>query len=173
MADLNPDETPSSDSARPEHTHPNGLRAHALLGEFLGEDGWYPQAIEGKHTYRTFYKGKHGDLRCYAQVRVDLQQFIFYAVAPIKAPEESRTAVAEFLTRANYGMRIGNFELDYSDGEVRYKSSLDFEDEELTPNLIRNSIYPAVQTLDSYLPGLMRVAFGGQTPFEAIEEIEK
>ncbi len=173
MPDPNSDDNASSQSTQPGDAHPNGLRAYALLSQFLADDHWYPQEIEGRHTYRAHYKGKHGDLRCYAQIRVDLQQFIFYAVAPIKTPEESRPAVAEFITRANYGMRIGNFELDYFDGEVRYKSSLDFEDEILSASLIRNAVYPAVQTLDSYLPGLMRVAFGAQTPFEAIEEIEK
>lgn len=118
------------------------------------------------------YTGKNGDLRCFATMRVDLEQFIFYATVPIKVPEESRGAMAEFLTRANYGLRIGNFELDYSDGEVRYKSSVDFEDAELTPALIRNVMYPSVQTVDRYLPGILRVTYGGATPLEAIHEIE-
>jgi hypothetical protein len=152
--------------------HANGLAAFETLGRFLDDDGWYPQPIDGQHAYRTYYKGKNGELRCYAQIRVDLEQFIFYAVSTIKVPEESRMAVAEFITRANYGLRIGNFELDYSDGEVRYKSSLDLEGEALAPNLIRNALYPAVQTMDSYLAGLMKVSFGGRTPFEAIDEIE-
>jgi hypothetical protein len=38
--------------------------------------------------------------------------------------------------------------------------------------LIRNAIYPAVHTMDRYLPGLLRVSFGGATPHEAIEEAE-
>jgi hypothetical protein len=34
------------------------------------------------------------------------------------------------------------------------------------------AVYPAVQTMDKYLPGLMKVAFGAMTPVEAIREIE-
>jgi hypothetical protein len=82
-------------------------------------------------------------------------------------------AVAEFITRANYGLRIGNFELDFDDGEVRYKSSLDFEGLALTPELIRNTIYPAVQTIDRYLPGLMSVFYASKSPAEAIAEVEE
>jgi len=149
---------------RPENR--NGLQAFELLSSYLDDDEWFPRRIEGK------YSGKNGDLRCYAIVRVDLEEFLFYAVAPVKVPEEVRMAVAEYLTRANYGLRIGNFELDYSDGEVRYKSSLDFEGHSLSPDLIRNAIYPAVHTMDRYLPGLLRVSFGGATPHEAIEEVE-
>ena len=65
-------------------------------------------------------------------IRVDLEEFLFYAVAPIKTPDEVRPAVSEYVTRANYGLRIGNFELDYGDGEVRYKSSLNFEGQDLS-----------------------------------------
>jgi hypothetical protein len=150
----------------------NGLNAFDLLSSYLDDDEWFPRRIEGKYAYSMSYSGKNGDLRCYAIVRVDLEEFLFYAVAPVKVPEEVRTAVAEYITRANYGLRIGNFELDYADGEVRYKSSIDFEGQTLTADLIRNSIYPAVHTMDRYLPGLLRVSFGGATPHEAIEEVE-
>jgi hypothetical protein len=155
---------------RPENR--NGMQAFELLSSFLDEDEWFPRRIDGKFAYSMSYTGKNGDLRCYAIVRVDLEEFLFYAVAPVKVPEVVRSAIAEFLTRANYGLRIGNFELDYSDGEVRYKSSVDFEGQNLTSDLIRNAIYPAVHTMDRYLPGLLRVSFGGATPHEAIEEVE-
>jgi hypothetical protein len=170
MDDFTSEETANRQPAR--KARPNALAAYETLGRFLENDKWFPQAVAEQHAYRTYYKGKHGELRVFAQVRVDLEQFIFYAISTVKIPEVARPAVAEFITRANYGLRVGNFELDYSDGEVRYKSSLDFEGETLTLNLIRNAIYPAVQTMDSYLPGLLKVAFGGLTPFEAIEEIE-
>lgn len=149
-----------------------GLAAFDTLGEFLEADGWHPRALDGKTVYRCDFVGGNGDLRCYAQIRADLEQFIFYAVCTVKAPEEVRGAVAEFVTRANYGLRIGNFEMDYTDGEIRYKSSIDFEDETLTPNLIRHTLYPAVQTMDYYLPGLLRVIYGGASPYEAIQEVE-
>ncbi len=47
---------------------------------------------------------------------------VFLAVCPINATEDNRAAVAEYLTRANYGLKSGNFEMDYKDGEVRYKN---------------------------------------------------
>jgi hypothetical protein len=157
-------------NSQPENQ--NGLQAFDLLSSFLDEDEWFPRRIDGKYAYSMSYSGKNGDLRCYAIIRVDLEEFLFYAVAPVKVPEKVHLAMSEYLTRANYGLRIGNFELDYSDGEVRYKSSLDFEGQILTQQLIRNAIYPAVHTMDRYLTGLLRVSYGGATPIEAIEEVE-
>ncbi len=150
----------------------NGLRAFTTLGQFLEQDGWHPQQIDGKYIYRMGFSGRNGQTICYAQIRVDLEQFLFYVVAPVKAPEKVRQAVADFITRANYGLRIGNFEMDFDDGEVRYKSSLDFENAALTAVLIKNAIYPAVQTMDRYLPGLMGVIYGNKLPSDAIVEIE-
>ena len=118
------------------------------------------------------FSGKNGQSTCYAQIRVDMEQLIIYAIAPVKVPEETRVAAAEYITRANYGLRIGNLEMDFSDGEIRYKSSLDFEEETLTSQFIKMATYPAVQTLDHYTPGLMAVIYGGKSPEEAVAEVE-
>jgi hypothetical protein len=74
--------------------------------------------------------------------------------------------------RANYGMIVGNFEIDLDDGEVRYKTSVDVEGVTATRQLIQNLVAPNVITMDRYLPGLLSVAFGGKHPAEAIAEIE-
>lgn len=150
-----------------------GLRAFETVGKFMEEDGWHPQVLEGNFVYRAYFVGHNGEVTCFAQVRVDLEQFIFYVVMPVRVPEPMRLAAAEYLTRANYGLRIGNFEMDFEDGEVRYKSSLDFEGVELTPDLLRNAIYPAVQTMDRYLPGVLSVVFGGISAEEAIAAVEE
>jgi hypothetical protein len=156
----------------PSSENDNALEAFDTLGSFLEEDGWHPQRIEEQYIYRTGFEGQNGRMPCIAQIVVELEVFQFYAYASVKVPEENRLAAAEFLTRANYGMRIGNFELDFRDGEVRYKSSLDFEDSPLTPTMIRNAIYPAVQTIDRYLPGLMEVIYAGVSPEDAVAKIE-
>ncbi len=164
-----------TDTTKPQEgqEHSNGWRAFTTLTQFLKDDGWYPQQLDEKTIHRVYFAGENGELRCYAQIRVDLEQFLFYVIAPVKAPEDMRAHVAEYIARANYGLRIGNFELDYTDGEVRYKSSVDFEGERLTPQFIKNAMYPAVHTMDFYLPGLLGVMYGNKTPVEAIRDIEE
>lgn len=150
----------------------SGLTAFETLRGFLEEDGWYPQRLADSYTLRMGFAGTHGQTTCFAQIDLERQLFLFYVVAPVKVPELLRGAVAEFVTRANYGLRIGNFEMDYRDGEVRYKSVLTFEGAGLGATPIHNVIYPAVQTMDHYLPGLMSVIYGGREPAGAIQEIE-
>jgi hypothetical protein len=156
----------------PDDEHANGRHAFLKLGDYLREHEWNPQQLADQYIYRMPFMGTNGNMYVYTQVRVEAEQFICYVMAPIKAAEEVRPAVAEFLTRANYGLYIGNFELDYADGEIRYKSSIDFEGVPLSVELIRNTLYPALQLMDRYLPGLMKVAYAGMVPAEAINEIE-
>ena len=148
------------------------MRLLNIVEAFLREDGWDYSQFESKNVLKTGYQGQNGSWTCYAQTREDDQQFLFYAICPIKAPDKKRAAVAEFITRANYGMVIGNFELDHSDGEIRFKSSLDVEDSELTEPMVRSAVYWAVVMMDKYLPGLLQVIGGDIRPVDAIDEIE-
>ncbi len=148
------------------------MRLLKTVESFLREDGWDFSPLENRSVLKTGYQGEHGSWTCYAQTREEDQQFLFYAVCPIRAPEKKRAAVAEYITRANYGMVIGNFEMDYSDGEVRFKTSIDVEDSELTEPMVRSATYWAVVMMDRYLPGLLKVIGGSTPPEEAIDEIE-
>ncbi len=116
--------------------------------------------------------GEHGIYTCYAQAREETEQFVFYTFYAVKAPESKRVTVMEYVTRANYGLTVGNFELDMSDGEVRYKTSIDVEGETLTPGLIRLLIAANLSTADRYLPGFMLVLYGNRSAADAIHEIE-
>jgi hypothetical protein len=149
----------------------NGLQAFVTLGRFLEAEGWHPRQLEDTPIYQMSFAGEHGPITCYVQVRVEEEILLCYAVAPVQVEEALRPAVAEFVARANYGLWIGNFEMDWDDGEVRYKSSLDFEGVALTSELIRNTISPAVQMMVCYLPGLVGV-MDGKPPAQALSEVD-
>jgi hypothetical protein len=163
---------PKHDGADVSLEHASSWAAYDNVETFLHDDNWYPDAIEGLTAFASRYIGDNGEYRVIVHVNVELAQVYVYVVSPETVPEERRSAVAEFLTRANYGLRIGNFELDFRDGEVRYKSSLDFEGADLNSALLRNLMYPAVQTVDRYQAGLQSVGSGDATPEAAVAEIE-
>jgi hypothetical protein len=76
------------------------------------------------------------------------------------------------LTRANSGMIIGNFELDFADGEIRYKTSIDVKGDFLSFELIKQLVYANVMMMDEYLPGIMSVIDSDVEPKDAIAQIE-
>lgn len=114
---------------------------------------------------------RFGGWTSWVWVREAEGQVVVHGVAPWRVPEEARAAVTTYVTRANFGMLIGNFEFDLDDGELRYKTSLDFEGCELQPGLVRNLVTSNVKTMDRYLPGLASV-IDGADPRAAVEAVE-
>lgn len=149
----------------------------AMQGFFDG-DGWHPEALDGRTVLRMSFVGDSAQWICFAQAREAQRQALFYSVAPLKVPADRRGAVAEFITRANYGMILGNFELDFEDGEVRYKTSVDL-DALLIPDgdeglhaAFKAMAYANVLSTDRYMPGLMAVGFGDVSPAAALKDAE-
>ncbi len=117
--------------------------------------------------------GKNTSLECIVTENEKMEQVTIYASLPNRVPEELRGKAAEYLTRANWGLRNGNFEMDYSDGEVRYKTFVDIEGSQLVPKMVQNLFTANIMTADRYFPGLQKVIYGGMAPEAAITEIEK
>ena len=140
--------------------------------DFFKSDDWPTIQLEDRPVLSMNFDGKNARWTCFAQAREEQQQFIFYSVCPVNAPEDKRPIVAEFITRANYGLIIGNFELDFEDGEIRYKTSLDAEGLTLSPALFKNLVYANLSMMDQYLPGIMSILYSEVSPREMIDQIE-
>ncbi len=118
------------------------------------------------------FDGENGSFPFYVTSRNDHQQLLVYALFPTDFAPERREALAMLLTRANHGMVIGNFEADLDTGEVRYKTSLDLEEAEVSLALIRNLVRANVLTMDHYFPALEALVTSDCTPEEALAGIE-
>ncbi len=129
--------------------------------QFFEQDEWHVTPGSVENSLETDYPGKHGHLSCIAFAAEPQNQFVFYSIVPVVAPVELIDLVGTFLHRVNYGLIIGNLEMDYSDGEIRFKTSVDVEDTELTYELIRNTIHDNILQLEQYLPGIYGLIHGG------------
>lgn len=139
---------------------------------FFKEDEWPYTELEGGAVLGIVFQGQHGQWSCYAQAREEQQQFLFYSVCPVSAPANKREAMMEFITRANYGLVLGNFEMDLNDGEIRYKTSIDVEGADLTMGLLKPVVYANVMMMDQYLPGIMAIIYSDAPPDQAIAQVE-
>ena len=138
---------------------------------FFEDDDWPIQPAEREPILFTRFRGRNGEWSCQARVHVKQERFVFYSFCPLTCPPDKLIAMAVFVTRANYGMIIGNFELDLESGELRYKTSIDVEGAELTSPLIQHMVYANVMMMDNYLPGVMAV-IAGTSSEEAIAMVE-
>ncbi|NES86249.1 MAG: YbjN domain-containing protein [Moorea sp. SIO2B7] len=143
----------------------------AIIDFFKAEE-WQFQIIQEQQTLRLIFKGNNGQWDCYARAREKQQQFVFYSICPIKILDSKIQAIAEFIARANYGMIIGNFELNFTNGEIRYKTSIDVQGDLISSALIKQVVYANVTMMDEYLPGILAVVDKDVSSAEAIAEIE-
>ena len=144
----------------------------ATVIDFFTKDDWTFTKLQGQSVLQMAYRGENGLWNCYAQSRETEEQFAFYSIYPELISEDKRLAMAELLTRLNYGLVIGNFEMDFNDGEVRYKTSLGVEGNVLTSQVIRRLVYANVTIMDHYLPSIQAVMEGKESPEGAIAQIE-
>lgn len=140
--------------------------------QWLQSEAWKYELLSEKSAIRSGVKGDAASYRLYFRSHEDNEQLTVYTVAPNFVPEAQRPAIAEFLTRANYGLIIGNFEFDLSDGEVRFKISVDVEGGELVTTMVKNMVGTSINMMDKYYPGVMAIVYGGKSVTDAIEAIE-
>jgi len=143
-----------------------------ILVDFLTEDGWAPEPLPGESMARLRVRGENGEWDAFVQAREDDHQILVYAECPLSAPAERRAETMTLITRANFGLAIGNFELDLDDGEVRYRTSVDIKEDRLSPALLRQLIWNNIAITDRYLPALRQVIESGATAAEALARIE-
>ncbi|MEQ9668817.1 YbjN domain-containing protein [Coleofasciculus sp. G2-EDA-02] len=151
--------------AEPE---PSSIQIFAEMVNFFKQDDWSFYQIKGQPVLQMGFQGKNGQWTCYARARENEQQFVFYSICPVTVPKSKRRALAEFIARANYGMIIGNFELDFAEGEIAYKTSIDVEGSTLTFPQMKRLVDTNVAMMDQYLPGIKSVIQGDASPEEAI-----
>ena len=142
--------------------------------QFFRDEGWDFLETEVGSGLLLDYAGKNGQWRCFARVREPERQFIFYSYAPVNIELDQRMAIAEFITRANFGAYIGNFELSFVTGNLQYRTSIDVEglEDPIIPGILNPLIDLNVAMMDRYLPGVLAVLEGEMTPEEAVAAIE-
>ena len=148
----------------------------ATLEKYLYSHHWSYEYDEEKGALRMTVALKNSKLQeCGVMIQLRDQYFIVYATTDIRAGEDCREKVADYLSRVNYGLRWGNFELDMSDGEIRYKVLVDCGkdcDSMPSDSVIEHSLYYPISAMEKYGDSLLGVMFGFMTPVEAIEKAE-
>ena len=142
--------------------------------EWLKEDDWsyseFTRDNGDKYT-RSGYSGDNSKFELVLDAREETQIFFVYVYFPLKVPEKNRLAVSELMTRINYNLKIGNFEFDMKDGEIRYKTSVDIEGSELVTKMIHSMVSASLSTSDTYFPAVMHICYGNKTAVEALDEL--
>lgn len=145
------------------------------IRDFLITDDWNFDFDDEKGLFRfgVNLSSKLKNVRYFVNVREDC--YVVYAISPINADIDDKDVmreINEFINRANYGLRNGNFELDTRDGEIRYKIYVDCDNLLPSRDVVKNSIVIPSVMFERYSPGLLDVMFRDSSAEDAIAKCE-
>ena len=148
----------------------------SIVKKFLVDEDWQFSFDENIGVFDFSLRVKSKIQEIIYNVDVQEDKIIVYGMCPINVDhtdEYMMQQMAEFLCRANYNLMNGCFELDFRDGEIRFRSFIDCDELRPSIEVIYNSIYCTAMTLKRYAPGIWDIIFSNCTAKEAIEECDK
>ena len=161
-----------------QHNHPcHPTRTYLMptlletAATYLQNEEWPFETDPERNVLVGNVNGDNGTWRWHLVAIEDDKDTIvrIYSALPVNVPELRRPAIAELITRINESLGSGNFEMDFADGQVRVKTTLDLMDGTLTQAMLMRIFMINLSITDQNLQTIMGVAFGGVEPATALE----
>ncbi len=118
------------------------------------------------------FRGDVGMYRVIARVDADDSLFQVFGYSPVRVPPGSRPAIAETVVRVNCGLKVGKFEMDYDEGELRFQAAQFLPDDDLEDATIQRLLGTTMAMLNTYLPAILSVIYGNELPMDAVRQAE-
>lgn len=145
------------------------------VSTYLDEEDLYYHVCADRPAIDAWFGGTHALLQVWiAMFEEEPNRGLRISVRiPIVVPQDQRVRMAEALTRANYGLDYGCFEMDMSDGELNFRAEMPIFDGEVTQNQVACLVYRAWSTANDYARAFLRLMYAEDlSPAEVIAEVE-
>ena len=142
--------------------------------QLLIEDDWsYQKNTDGDRCYSSAHcRGKNTQKVLILEANPPSSVIMCFVYSCLNVPKIFHASVAELVCRINHRLRVGNFDFDFTDGEVRFRHAFDIEDGELTQAMVSTMRDNALITSDNYYPAFMAIMYGNKTAQEALAMVD-
>lgn len=135
--------------------------------EFLDKIGWRYRREENTNLLALSLRGEKETYPMLIYAKAPF--WICIAQLPWEIPDRNRLEVAEYLHRANYGLLLGSFEMDYDNGDVRFRSAMVRENRPMEESILDRYIKTPAAMLDQYAAGIQAIVRDGEIARHALE----
>lgn len=123
---------------------------------------------EARQVLHLGREGGNARWRCLA-CQDDAGRFVFVSLLPIHAPPARRVACAELFARINARLGFGHFDLDFSDGQLGFRTSVPISKRgRLQRDLAEHVLQGHHVLVDQFIPAISAVLFAGVSPLKAL-----
>ncbi len=99
----------------------------------------------------------------------DHGRFVSLSFLPLVVPAGRRMAVAELITRINFGLGLGHFILDFEDGDLRFMVAVPLGGVGPSQQVIAEVMGAHQALVDTFLPAIGQVLFSSTPPRLALQ----
>ncbi|MGI6357702.1 MAG: YbjN domain-containing protein [Bacillota bacterium] len=138
--------------------------------EYLDNERWSYHADRERSLVFFDVAGEKGTMSCAIVVDEGLRCLTFLIQLGVTVPGIKRLRMSDFITRVNYALLLGCFELNVDSGDMRFRVSLPLADAELSRQQLRDIIATGIYTVDRYYPGVMMLIYKNATAAEAYND---
>ena len=142
------------------------------IRDWLTRNDWTFENAEDASYIRTGVQGKHARFRIVLGVRGEGPTFLCFALYDFNVPSPRRPAAADLVNRINYTSLVGNFEMDFDDGELRYRVTFPLDGGELADDQVERCLVVAAMMADRFYPAWMSLIHAGLPPGAALDTID-
>lgn len=147
-----------------------------VIKKYLAENEWHCKVTEYKDL--TLFEGgvkpEYASLLNAFRFRLvvdDTHAQVFFYL-PISA-KMKLVEVAEYITRVNYMLKFGRFDMDFLDGEVRFHHIISMIGIHANPTDMLHELLITGGTITArYAEGVAKIVYGSVDPKTALDEIE-
>ena len=147
-----------------------------IVKQFLTEDDWQYSFDEDNGVFDFGLRMRSKIQQIKYLIAIQEKEIVVYGISPIGVNPDDMDVMAnmaEFICRANFGLKNGNFELDFTDGEIRYKTYIDCDGIIPSPDVVKNCINCTSAMYRSYADGITAVIFAEILAEKALAMCEK
>ena len=146
----------------------------SMARDILNEHGY--QMVLGEKDKEGLYTQVHldsGFMGIALEADDDPREVILYVYLPEVVSENKHHTVMEYLTRVNYHLPMGHFEIDLDAGKLRFVTGQIMEGNDLPANVLLILMRNALDRVETFFPGVLRIVHGNLHAVAALSEIEK
>lgn len=155
-----------------DHLPPFARRFWRTVHAELADRGWLWDRLNPEGVFLEVDLG--GPPRVTMTLGLDAERRIAWLVGglPMHVPPHAALAVAVYLTKANWGLRVGSFDLDMEDGDAVFRIGVPVGDGFVCSSALASLIDAACWSIAEHGHGL-RTVLQGHDPEDTIQEIER
>ena len=145
-----------------------------VVKKFLEEDEWNYSFDDETGLFRFDLRIRSKIQKINYAIDVHKDEIVIYGISPVAAdPDDSECMVhmAEFICHTNYGIKNGCFEFDFEDGEIRFRSYIDCDNNMPSVEVVKNSVHCIAAMYKRYAQGFTDIIFGGASAFRKCEKM--